>query len=93
LRSKFIRLIVIAGNNLAQTDQWEKAVEHYRKALEIDTLAEEFYQHLMICHQELGQSAEAVTVYDLCRSALSSSLAAEPSQRTKEIYNQVRQKR
>jgi len=55
----------------------------------VDGLAEEFYQHLMVCHQELGQRAEAVSTYNRCRTLLLSSLGIPPSRKTEDLYQSI----
>ena len=86
LRAKYLRLITRLGDHLQQTGQWEKAVENYQKALEVDELAEEFYQRLMICYRHLGQNAKAIEVYKRCKKMLSAVLGIEPSPKTEAIY-------
>jgi LuxR family maltose regulon positive regulatory protein len=89
LRSKFLRLVTKLGECLERTGQCEKAVEYYQRALEVDNLAEEFYQHLMVCYQHLGQQAEAMRVYKRCRNVLSTVFGIEPSSRTETIYKSL----
>ena len=86
LRSKFIRTILKLGDQLERAGQFEKAVECYQKGLDVDGLAEEFYQRLMICCKQLGQQAEGVAAYRRCHSILSSRLGLTPSSRTETIY-------
>lgn len=86
LRSKFLRLILSFGAHWEQNLEWRKAVEVFQKGLEVDGLSEEFYQHLMICHQQLGQRAEAVFAYHRCRAVLVSSLGIPPSRKTEDLY-------
>lgn len=86
LRKKCLRLAIRFGGYLEQTRQWKKAVEHYQRSLEIDDLAEELYQHLMVCHQRLGQYVEAIEAYRRLKKTLSSALGTEPSPKTEEIY-------
>ncbi len=86
LRSKFIRTILKLGEQLEHKGQFEKAVECYQKGLEVDSLAEAFYQRLMICCRQLGQQAEGIAVYRRCHSVLSSRLGLTPSSRTESIY-------
>lgn len=93
LRNKFLRLIIKAGDYWQKTQQWEKAIEYYQKALEVDDLAEEFYQHLMICHQHLGQNAEAIRAYRRCKDTLQAVLGIEPSPITEKIYKEIMMKR
>jgi two-component SAPR family response regulator len=86
LRAKYLRLITKLGDHLQQTGQWEKAVENYQQVLEVDNLAEEFYQDLMICYRHLGQNAKAIEVYRSCKKMLSACLGIEPSPKTEAIY-------
>ncbi len=89
LRGKFLRLIVRWGDHLESVGQWEDAVDCYQKGLEVDDLAEEFYQRLMLCYQQLGLRGEAIAAYRRCRKALSSVLGVEPSPKTEAIYRSL----
>lgn len=89
LKSKFLRLVLITGVHLERTGRWEKALELFHKGLEADDVAEEFYQHIMLCNQKLGRKAGAVKAYNRCRSALSATLGITPSSRTEEIYSRL----
>ncbi len=44
----------------------------------------------MICFQKLGQKAEAIKVYNQCRTVLSSTLGIDPSEKTEAIYSSLR---
>lgn len=92
LRSKFLRAAGKVGHEYEESGQWDKAVECYRKAIEADSLAEEFYQHLMTCYQRLGRKAEALAVYNRCRDTLYKVFGLGPSSKTEEIYLLIRQK-
>jgi LuxR family maltose regulon positive regulatory protein len=89
LRSKFLRLISRSGNYLQKSGQWEKAVEYYLRAIEIDDLTEDFYQNLMLCYQQLDQKAEAIKVYKRCCKVFSAVLGIEPSSKTVAIYKSL----
>jgi DNA-binding SARP family transcriptional activator len=65
--------------------RWTEAVDCYRKVLEVDDLAEEFYQRLMICHHRTGQPAEAMAVYHRCKETLSAALGVASSPETDQI--------
>lgn len=90
LRTKFLRLIVRPGRYWEERKQWEQALKYFQKGLDIDDLAEEFYQHIMTCHQRLGRNAEAVKAYQRCRKALLAGLGAAPSPKTEAIYRSLR---
>ena len=89
LRSKFLRLVIMSGECLKQAEQWEKAIEHYQRALEVDNLAEEFYRHLMVCYKVLGRQAEAEKLYSRCCKTLSTVLGIEPSSEMRTLYQSV----
>jgi DNA-binding SARP family transcriptional activator len=90
LRSKFLRLILKLGTYRELNLQWEKAVEVFLKGIEVDGLAEEFYQHLMICYQQLGQRGQAMAAYKRCHALLSSTLGIFPSSRTEDLYQSIK---
>ena len=90
LRSKFMRLAVKLGNNREKAMQWEEAAAVFQKGIEVENRAEEFYQHLMVCYQQLGQRAEAMAVYDRCSAILSSTLGITPSPRTEDQYQSIK---
>jgi two-component SAPR family response regulator len=90
LRSKFLRVVGFFGRYLEREGRWAEAIACYRKGLEVDDLAEEFYQRLMICHHRVGQVAEAAAAYNRCRKALSSMLGISPSPGTEAIAKGIR---
>ena len=67
LRNRFLRLLIGLGERLEQREQWEKAAEYYQKALEIDPLAEEFYQHLMVCYKTLARRRRPFPCTDVAK--------------------------
>jgi len=79
LRSKFLRTVVKAGHHLEETGDWEKAVECYRKGMEVDALSEELCRRLIAGKVRLGRHAEAHALYHRFRNTLSSVLGVTPS--------------
>ena len=90
MRSKFLRAVGFLGHHRERKGKWAEAIACYRKGVEVDELAEEFYQRLMICHQRNGQVAEAMAAYNRCRQALSSLLGITPSEETEAILKRIR---
>ncbi len=88
-RSQFIRLVLRHGSHLERSSQPRKAAEWYEKGLEIDDLAEELYQRLMLCLQRLGQEAAGITAYGRCQAALDAALHLPPSSKTEAIYRSL----
>lgn len=90
LRSRFLRATGKVCRAYEDSGQWDKAVECYLRALEADSLAEEFYQRLMTCYQRLGRRAEAMAVYNRCCAAFSRSLGIGPSSKTEALYLEIK---
>lgn len=86
LRSKFLRHVTDMGHFLETQRRWDDAVVYYKKGLEVDDLAEQFYQSLMLCYRHLGCRSEALAVYRRCRSTLSIVLGIEPAPATEAIH-------
>jgi DNA-binding SARP family transcriptional activator len=90
LRSQFHRLVCAIGDGLEAKQDLDHAIVLYRKALERDSLSEELYQRLMVCHQRRGEHAEGLNVYRRCRELLSIVLGVQPNQTTQQVYQALR---
>lgn len=90
LRGRFLKLVAGLGEHYERKGKLKTAVDVYLKGIEADRLREEFYQHLMLCYQKLGQQAEAINIYNLCRAELSSGLGIAPSKMTESILSSIR---
>jgi hypothetical protein len=55
LKDRFVRCVEKQGAYYERERLWEEAVECFRKGLEVDDLAEIFYQRLMYCYQRLDR--------------------------------------
>ena len=89
LRSKFFRGVKRIGLFCQERGEWDKAIDCYQKGLEVDNLAEEFYQGLMTCYQRLGRRSEALLVYSRCKKVLSTALGISPSPKTESIHREI----
>ena len=90
LRGLFRRRVMAIGQALEQRYQWDQAIELYQHTLDIDPLAEETYQRLMLAQRELGRLADALDIYRRCRETLSHSLGIRPSATTEAIHRSLR---
>jgi two-component SAPR family response regulator len=81
------------GKYWQQSSQWEKALDCHLKGLEVDDLAEEFYQGVMICYHQLGRKNEALAAYNRYRKILSSVPGLEPSSRVEALYKSLAENR
>lgn len=91
LRSMFRRRVTALGEALESRYQWDQAIDLYQQALDIDPLAEEMYQRLMLAQRELGRLADALDIYRRCRETLSLSLGIKPSPTTEAIHRSLRE--
>ncbi len=89
LRSKFLAQLEVYGRLLEDDEKWQEAIHWYRKGLEIDMLAEQFYQRLMYCYYQMDRQSDAVEVYRQCYRVILSSLNVEPSNATKSIFKHI----
>jgi DNA-binding SARP family transcriptional activator len=89
-RSELRDVLVRAHECLSEPSIWHKeqeyAVKHAREAVALEPFRETTYQLLMRAHAAVGNRAEALRVYERCRSFLSEELGVPPSAQTKAVY-------
>ncbi len=90
LRSRWLRLLDELGRHWEQAGAWEKAIDCYRKGLDVDECAEEVYRRLMGLYLRLGRRAEALAVYRRCRTVLAAELGVPPSPETEALHQAAR---
>jgi DNA-binding SARP family transcriptional activator len=66
-----------------------EAIALLERGLETDDRSESLYRQLMLCHVEQGRKAEAIEVYNRCRTTLEGRLGVTPSPETEKIYQQI----
>jgi len=89
LRSKFIHGLLEFGGYWEARGLMNKAIECYRKGIEVDDLVETFYQRLMYCLMATGREPEAIAAYRQCRHVLSIVLGLQPTAATSQIYQDL----
>jgi len=85
LRSRFLRNLKELGRHHESQQAWDRATEYYLRALEVEPLAEEFYQKLMLGYHTLERTAEGLAVYERCKKTLHTSLGVGPSRETEAL--------
>jgi two-component SAPR family response regulator len=85
LRSKFVFTLASFARALEKQNRHEDAINLYHRGLQMDELAEELYQGLMMCYHKLGRTTEGLLIYNSCRETLLSVLGTSPSSRTESI--------
>ncbi len=66
------------------------ARQHATRQLELDPWREEAHRQMMRALVLDGLRSVAIEQYEICRSLLSKELDVEPSEETRELYNQIR---
>ncbi len=89
LKNRFIQLICDMGQYWSKLEQWDNAISCYMRGLEIDTLSEKLYQHIMHAYQQVDRQADAANMYHQCRQNLSDSLGISPSAKTVALYKNI----
>ncbi len=93
LRDKYIHIIRMLAQRSEIRCEFQKAMDIYNRGLEIDPLAEEFYQGLMACCNNLGARSEALNVYRRCEKILTIRSKTAPSDQTKQIFMRILQRK
>jgi DNA-binding SARP family transcriptional activator len=85
LRDLLARLVSALGRQLEAAGQWEAALACYRRGIDADELAEEFYQGVMRCHAAMGRTAEGMAAFRRLRQTLSVVLGVKPSATSEQL--------
>lgn len=89
LRGKLLRHIGEAAKSLHTAGEFEKTIPLLEKGIEIDPVAEAFYQALIMSYKKLGMRAEGLAVYERLKKNLSSTFGINPSPRTEELRREI----
>ncbi len=85
LRDLLARLVSALGRQLEAAGEWEAALACYRRGIDADELAEEFYQGVMRCHAAMGRTAEGMAAFRRLRQTLSVVLGVKPSEKSEQL--------
>lgn len=89
LKSRVARWMLEYTRYLLADSQAEAAIAILERGLEADAAAEGLYRQLMLCYRQLDRKAEAIEVFNRCRTALADQLDVEPSPETAAIYKEL----
>jgi ATP/maltotriose-dependent transcriptional regulator MalT/DNA-binding SARP family transcriptional activator len=92
LRSKYLELLNKMANFHERQGSLKKAMDCYKKAIQVDPLIEESYQKLMTLYSNKGMYNEALRIYEDCRKALKRELKAQPNSTTSAIHKKILEK-
>ena len=71
--------------------EYEEGMDYGARILRCDRAHEVAHQHLMRILYLAGDRAGALRQYERCAAALKEELAVQPSERTRELYGQIRE--
>lgn len=89
LRRRFQQLVLSAGRLKEEKNQWDTAVSLYQQALESDSLCEQLYHALMLCHHAMDRNGELINVYRQYKRAAEENFAFSPSPAIKKLYHEA----
>jgi LuxR family maltose regulon positive regulatory protein len=89
LRAAFVEQVSQIARHLEQAGEFADTLELFRKALEVDSNIEAFYQGAMRCQLKLGRFAEGLAVYERLRRVLLSQWKTEPSMASKALAERL----
>ncbi len=89
LHSLFLRHLTELGCCYEQAGQLSRAVDLYRRGLEIEETAEDIARKLMQCCGHSARASEGIGAYQSCRAALQARFGVEPSAATQSAYRDL----
>ena len=91
LRRTLVRALECRSRVYLLNGEHSLAIETARDASTVEPLRESAYRLLMEAHYRAGNSAEALLVYEQCRSEISDALGVSPSEETKRLKQGILQ--
>jgi LuxR family maltose regulon positive regulatory protein len=89
LRSLFMRRVLTVARQLQESGNTDRAITYYARGVEVDPLAEAFYQGLMRCYLDRGRVAEGLAAYRQLRQTLSVTLGVMPSAGSEALHQSL----
>ncbi len=89
LRQCLVRGLACLSQVSLLNGEYELGVQHASEIIVAEPFREIGYQQLMRAHMAAGDRAEALMVYEQCRTQLSEELGADPSPQTEELHLRI----
>lgn len=90
LRAAYERKLGRLLDRLLAERRWNEVLEWGERWVASGGIPEPAYRALMLAHAGLGNLAGAATQYQRCVEALNRELGVEPSERTRKVFEQIR---
>jgi len=89
LRTQFLKGVLKLGSDFEVAKQYHSAIEIYQRGMEVDDLAEVFYQRLISCYLKKNRYSEAADVYARCERTLFAKFGVGPSEKTMTLREKI----
>lgn len=89
LRGLYLRYLLGLGQWYERDGQSTRAIDLYRRGLEVDDSSEEVLRAFMRACQNLGRSGEGVAAYRVCQATLQRRFGAVPSAATQAAHREL----
>jgi DNA-binding SARP family transcriptional activator len=89
LHAQRVRALDCLVDALAWNGELALALTHANEVIELEPYRERGYQRLMRLHSKLGDRAEALRVFERCRTLLSEELGVDPSPETMSVHREL----
>ncbi len=89
LHTQRVRALDCLIDALAWNGELTLALTHANEVIELEPYREHGYQRLMRLHSQLGDRADALRVFERCRTLLSEELGVDPSPETMSVHREL----
>ena len=90
LRRLLAGALIKLSSHYSSLGEYEAAISHARRWLNLDPLHEPAHQHLMKLYAGSGQKAAALRQYDICRQVLADELGIQPSEELIQLHERIK---
>ena len=88
-RALLVRGLECLAATSESTGDRSLAIQYGNEILDLEPFRETAYRHLMRLHAAMGNRAEALRVFERCRTLLRDELGASPSQQTEALFLEI----
>lgn len=89
-RSKYMTILQKKAMLHEDMNQWQEAMDTWRKLLQTEPTFEGAYQNMMILYADAGRKNEAIQVFNKCRTVLKTELDTAPDPETLDLYEKIK---
>jgi len=90
LRQKYLDALLDLGRMLFTHDEYARAAEFYRRAIEKDEMFEEAHRELMRCYARLGERGQALRHYHTFEQMMRDELGSLPAAESAALYERLK---